>query len=149
MHVSRPIAPKPPRRGRITGDEASHSVRPITLGLERRTRGRSAALGRSGSAAGDDKRLWDLVGELSTRSEEFRVRWATHHVKLHRTGVKRFHHPVVGDLTLDVETLDLPGDPGQKLLTYSAEPGSSSHQALQLLASWATTPQERPADRRT
>ena len=60
-----------------------------------------------------DKRLSDLIGELSTRSEEFRVRWAAHDVKLHRTGVKRFHHPVVGDLTLDFEALDLPGDAGQ------------------------------------
>ncbi len=88
-----------------------------------------------------DKRLSDLIGELSTRSEEFRARWATHHVKLHRTGVKRFHHPEVGELTLDFETLDLPGDPGQKLLLYSAEPGSPSRQALDLLASWASTPQ--------
>ncbi len=95
-----------------------------------------------------DKRLSDLIGELSTRSEEFRVRWAAHHVKLHRTGVKRFHHPVVGDLTLDFEMLDLPGDPGQKMLVYSAEPGSPSHQALQLLASWASTPHNEPADRR-
>jgi transcriptional regulator with XRE-family HTH domain len=87
-----------------------------------------------------DKRLSDLIGELSTRSEEFRVRWAAHNVKLHRTGVKRFHHPVVGDLTLDFESLDLPGDPGQKLLVYSAEPGSPSRQALDLLASWASTP---------
>ena len=61
-----------------------------------------------------DKRLSDLIGELSTRSEEFRVRWAAHDVKLHRTGVKRFHHPVVGDLTLDFEALELPGDPGQQ-----------------------------------
>jgi hypothetical protein len=95
-----------------------------------------------------DKRLSDLIGELSTRSEEFRVRWAAHNVKLHRTGMKRFHHPVVGELTLDFETLDLPGDPGQKMLAYSAEPGSPSHQALQLLASWASTPQGEPADRR-
>jgi transcriptional regulator with XRE-family HTH domain len=95
-----------------------------------------------------DKRLSDLVGELSTRSDEFRVRWATHHVKLHRTGTKRFHHPVVGDPTLDFEALDLPGDPGQRLLAYSAEPGSQSHQALLLLASWASTPQPEPADRR-
>lgn len=87
-----------------------------------------------------DKRLSDLVGELSTRSEEFRVRWAAHNVKLHRTGVKRFHHPVVGDLTLDFESLDLPGDPGQKMLAYSAEPGSPSRERLELLASWATTP---------
>ena len=87
-----------------------------------------------------DKRLSDLIGELSTRSDDFRVRWAAHNVKLHRTGVKRFHHPVVGDLTLDFETLELPGDPGQALLTYSAEPGSPSDHALQLLASWASTP---------
>ncbi len=94
-----------------------------------------------------DKRLSDLIGELSTRSEAFCVRWATHHVKLHRTGVKRFHHPVVGELTLDFETLDLPGDPGQKMLLYTAEPGSPSRQALDLLASWASTPQNEPADR--
>lgn len=87
-----------------------------------------------------DKRLSDLVGELSTRSDEFRVRWATHHVKLHRTGIKRFHHPVVGELILDFEMLDLPGDIGQKMLLYSAEPGSPSRERLDLLASWAATP---------
>jgi transcriptional regulator with XRE-family HTH domain len=96
-----------------------------------------------------DKRLSDLIGELATRSEEFRVRWAAHNVKLHRTGVKRFHHPVVGELTLDFESLELPSDPGQRMLVYSAEPGSPSHQALQLLASWATTPRDEPADRST
>jgi transcriptional regulator with XRE-family HTH domain len=95
-----------------------------------------------------DKRLSDLIGELSTRSEEFRQRWAAHHVKLHRTGVKRFRHPVVGDLTLDFEALDLPGDPGQRMLVYSAEPGSPSYEGLQLLASWATSAQALPIDRR-
>ena len=89
-----------------------------------------------------DKRLSDLIGELSTRSEEFRQRWAAHHVKLHRTGVKRFRHPVVGDLTLDFEALDIPGDPGQRMLVYSAEPGSPSYEGLQLLSSWASTPQD-------
>lgn len=93
-----------------------------------------------------DKRLSDLIGELSTRSQEFRVRWAAHNVKLHRTGVKRFHHPVVGELILDFESLDLPGDPGQKLLVYSAEPGSPSRQALDLLASWASTPEATAID---
>ena len=93
-----------------------------------------------------DKRLSDLVGELSTRSEEFRARWAAHNVKLHRTGVKRFHHPVVGQLTLDFESLDLPGDPGQKLLVYSAEPASPSRQALDLLASWVSTPEPAAVD---
>ncbi len=96
-----------------------------------------------------DKRLSDLIGELSTRSEEFRQRWAAHHVKLHRRGVKRFRHPVVGDLTLDYESLDLPGDPGQRMLVYSAEPGSPSHQGLQLLASWASAPQDALTEPRT
>ena len=87
-----------------------------------------------------DRRLSDLIGELATRSDEFRVRWAAHDVKFHRTGVKRFHHPIVGDLTLDYEALDLPADSGQRMLVYTAEPGSPSHDAMQLLASWATTP---------
>ena len=86
-----------------------------------------------------DKGLTDLVGELSTRSEEFRVRWAAHDVKFHRTGTKRLRHPIVGDLTLAYEALDLPGDTGQRILAYTAEPGSPSHEALELLASWSAT----------
>jgi len=93
-----------------------------------------------------DKRLSDLIGELSTRSDEFRVRWAAHNVKFHRTGAKTLHHPVVGDLTLDYEALDLPGDEGQRILVYSAEPGSRSQEALDLLASWAATPTAARAD---
>ncbi len=85
-----------------------------------------------------DKRLTDLIGELSTRSDEFRVRWAAHNVKFHRTGTKRFHHPLVGDLTLTFEALELAADPGQRLNVYTAEPGSRSHDALNLLASWTT-----------
>jgi transcriptional regulator with XRE-family HTH domain len=87
-----------------------------------------------------DTLLTHLIGELSTRSDEFRVRWAAHNVKFHRTGAKTLHHPIVGDLTLDYEALDLPADTGQRILVYSAEPGSSSQQALDLLASWVTTP---------
>jgi transcriptional regulator with XRE-family HTH domain len=86
-----------------------------------------------------DKRLTDLIGELSTRSDEFRVRWAAHNVRFHRTGTKRFHHPVVGELTLNFEALELAADPGQRLNVYTAEPGSASHDALNLLASWITT----------
>jgi len=93
-----------------------------------------------------DKRLSDLIGELSTRSDEFRVRWAAHNVKFHRTGAKALHHPLVGDLALDYEALELPGDTGQRILIYSAEPGSPSQQALDLLASWAKTPTSPPAD---
>lgn len=89
-----------------------------------------------------DRRLSDLIGELATRSEEFRVRWAAHNVKFHRTGTKRLHHPVVGDLTLTYEALDLPADGGQRIVVYTAEPRSPSHDAMQLLASWATSPVE-------
>ena len=92
-----------------------------------------------------DKRLSDLIGELSTRSDEFRVRWAAHNVKFHRTGAKTLHHPVVGDLTLDYEALDLPGDSGQRILVYSAEPVSRSQEGLDLLASWAAAPADRSA----
>jgi hypothetical protein len=92
-----------------------------------------------------DRALSDLIGELSTRSEEFRVRWAAHNVRFHRTGVKRFHHPVVGDLTLAYEGLELPGDPGQTIFAYTAEPNSPSHEALNLLASWSSTPNQASA----
>ncbi len=86
-----------------------------------------------------DRDLTDLIGELSTRSEEFRTRWAAHNVRLHQTGAKRFHHPVVGDLTLTFEMMELAADPGLNLLTYTAEPGSKSDEALNLLGSWAAT----------
>jgi transcriptional regulator with XRE-family HTH domain len=86
-----------------------------------------------------DKRLTDLVGELSTRSERFRTLWAAHNVRYHRTGVKRIHHPVVGDLELTYESFELPADPGVSLSTYTAEPGSASADALKLLASWAAS----------
>ena len=81
----------------------------------------------------------DLVGELSTRSEEFRTRWAAHNVRLHRSGTKHFHHPAVGDLHLSFDALELPGEPGLTLTAYSAEPGTPSADNLALLASWAAT----------
>jgi MmyB-like transcription regulator ligand binding domain len=83
--------------------------------------------------------LSDLVGQLSTRSEEFRVLWASHDVRVHRSGTKRFHHPLVGDLTLAYERLDLPADPGLVIVTYSAEPGSASEDALRELDGWSST----------
>lgn len=93
-----------------------------------------------------DKALQDLIGELCTRSELFRTRWAAHNVRLHRTGVKRMHHPVVGDLTLDFDAMELPADTGLTLIAYSAEPASPSADNLRLLASWAATlDQEQPS----
>ena len=91
-----------------------------------------------------DKALTDLVGELCTRSDAFRVRWAAHDVRLHRTGLKHFHHPVVGDLHLNFEAMELSADPGLTLTTLTAEAGSPSDDALRLLASWSAT--HEPAD---
>ena len=86
-----------------------------------------------------DKELTDLVGELSTRSDDFRVRWAAHNVRLHRTGLKHIQHPVVGELHLGYEVMELSADPGLALVVYSAAEGSPDDDALRLLASWAAT----------
>ena len=86
-----------------------------------------------------DKALHDLVGELSTRSDDFRRRWGAHNVRTHGTGVKHFHHHVVGDLALAYESLDLRAEPDLTLTIYAAEPDSPTAHALTLLASWAAT----------
>lgn len=94
------------------------------------------------SAAGRDpydRDLSDLVAELATQSEAFRTRWASHNVRFHNTGVKHFRHPVVGELTLSYNRLDLAADPGLTVFTCAAEPGSRSEEALKLLGSWAAT----------
>jgi transcriptional regulator with XRE-family HTH domain len=86
-----------------------------------------------------DPAMQELVGELSTRSETFRRLWAAHDVRTHGAGTKRFHHPVVGELTLAYEELALTAEPGHVMLIYTAEPGSPSAERLRLLASWAAT----------
>jgi transcriptional regulator with XRE-family HTH domain len=95
-----------------------------------------------------DRNLTDLVGQLSTQSDGFRTRWAAHDVRFHNSGTKTFRHPVVGELTLNFERLDLPTDPGLAIVTYTAEPGSRSAEGLALLASWAATPAASPSDPR-
>jgi len=69
----------------------------------------------------------------------FRARWATHNVRFHRTGVKHLRHPVVGEITLDYDAMELPADTGLTVIAYSAEPATAAHDALNLLASWAAT----------
>jgi len=83
-----------------------------------------------------DKSLTDLVGELATRSDEFRVRWARHNVKHHRIAAKRLHSSLVGDIDLTGEAMELPGD-GLVIITYTAEPSSPAAEALRFLSSWA------------
>jgi transcriptional regulator with XRE-family HTH domain len=84
-----------------------------------------------------DRELSDLVGQLATQSDEFRGLWAAHNVRLHTKGVKKFNHPVVGELELSFERLEVMADSGLMIVAYTAEPGSRSAQAFGLLASWA------------
>lgn len=94
----------------------------------------------------DDPRLSALVGELSIQDPHFRKWWGAHHVSAHTVGTKTFRHPVAGELTLDWETLSSSLDPEQQLVVLTAETGSPSHDALRILASWATSHQQ-PAPR--
>lgn len=92
-----------------------------------------------------DRAISDLVGELSTRSDEFRVRWARHDVRLHIQGIKRLVYPIVGTLEMEYNVLELPADPGLALTFYTAAPGSDTAERLRLLASWWATQQAAAA----
>jgi transcriptional regulator with XRE-family HTH domain len=89
-----------------------------------------------------DRDLTNLIGELSTQSEIFRTKWAAHNVRFHDTGTKRLHHPIVGDVELTYEAMELSADSGLIMFAYTAEPGTKSEQALDLLGSWVATPVE-------
>jgi transcriptional regulator with XRE-family HTH domain len=89
-----------------------------------------------------DRELSNLIGELSTRSDAFRIMWGANDVHLFREGTKRFNHPVVGELALEHESMDVPGDDGLAVTVYSAPPGSAAGEKLGLLASYAATPAE-------
>ena len=94
-----------------------------------------------------DRGLTDLVGELSTRSEAFRARWAAHDVRLHRTGVKHFNHPAIGRLDLTFDAMEIPTDPGLTITCYTAGPGTPSDQNLKLLVSWGATHDQNSSGR--
>lgn len=105
-----------------------------------------ALLRSEAGRASHDRVLSNLVGELSTRSDRFRTLWATHNVREHRTGVKRMNHPVVGDMTLFFEGLQITNAPGLLMLPYSAQSGSESSEKLQLLATWSASANEAPLE---
>lgn len=86
-----------------------------------------------------DKSLTDLIGELVTRSDAFRVRWAAHNVKPHRFGRKRIHHPDVGDVEFDFEGMELPGTPGWMLYAYTTQSGSVTEERIAILGSLTAT----------
>ena len=115
------------------------AARDFYVGWERQAQDVVAMLRAEAGRSPHDKALSNLIGELSTRSENFRTWWAAHNVRFHQTGVKRFCHPVVGDLTLTFEALDLAADAGLRISAYTAEPGTPSEDALKVLASWAAT----------
>jgi hypothetical protein len=93
-----------------------------------------------------DKALIELVGELSTRSELFRRRWASQDVQFHRSGRKRLRHPAVGQLDLDFESMELASQPGLLLNVYTAPAGTPTADALKLLASWAASQESLPTE---
>ena len=94
-----------------------------------------------------DRELSNLIGELSTRSDAFRVLWGSHDVHVFRESTKRLNHPLVGDLELDQETMSLPDESGLSVVVCSAPPGTAAEDGLKLLASWsATTGQEQDAE---
>jgi transcriptional regulator with XRE-family HTH domain len=99
--------------------------------------------------APEDRQLIELVGELATRSTEFSSLWASHDVRWHTTGTKKLHHPVVGDLVLAYEGLELAADPGQTLITFTADPKSPSQEALTFLGSWSASSARACDDSRT
>lgn len=128
---------QPPNIARYTFlDERAHEFYPdwdafaeVTVSILRTEAGRDP----------HNKELHDLIGELGTRSEEFRRRWGAHNVRHHGSGFKTFSHPVVGEMILAFEGLEMAAEPGLTLTIYTAEPGSPSAERMQLLASWAAS----------
>ena len=123
------------------------SARDLYPDWERIAKETVAIMRHAAGADPRDRRLSELVGELSIRSEEFRTRWASHDVRFHNTGTKRFMHPLVGELTLNFERFDLAAERGLTMFTYTAEPGTPSAEGLHLLASWAATSRAPRVDR--
>ncbi|MEV6028846.1 helix-turn-helix transcriptional regulator [Streptomyces sp. NPDC052036] len=93
-----------------------------------------------------DRELSNLIGELSTRSDAFRVLWGSNDVHVFRESTKRLNHPLVGDLELDQETMSLPDESGLSVVVYSAPPGTAAEDGLKLLASWSATAGQEQRD---
>jgi hypothetical protein len=111
-----------------------HATATQTVALLRAEAGRSP----------HSRELSDLVGELSTRSQPFRALWAAHDVREHSTGIKNIVHPVVGEIDINYEAMQLSSDRGLQLIAYSAPQGSPAADALKVLASWAATLRDQP-----
>ncbi|WP_101950703.1 helix-turn-helix transcriptional regulator [Mycobacterium sp. 3519A] len=130
----------PPRdRNLLRYTFLDESTRELFVDWEEVARDNVAILRLDAGRHPDDPQLVELVGELSVKSQEFRRWWADHNVRERTNGIKRYHHPVVGDLTVNYESVAVLGDPDQTLCIYTADAGSPSETALQLLANWTVT----------
>src|SRR5205823_7825609 len=114
-------------------------ARSFCLDWESVARDVAAALRATAARKSDDRAFSDLVGELSTRSEEFRQAWARHDVRFHNSGIKRLHHSQVGDIELRYEGLEVASDSDLTIYVYTADPGTRSAKSLALLGSLAAT----------
>ncbi|MFF5553188.1 helix-turn-helix domain-containing protein [Streptomyces olivaceoviridis] len=126
----------PARRNYIRLLFTDPAVRTLHRDWEHDARDAVAALRMEAAADPDDPELARLVGELSLRDTDFRTWWAEHRVSTAGYGTKHYRHPLVGELTLDCDTWASPDGSGQRLMALTAEPGSPSHDALRILASW-------------
>jgi transcriptional regulator with XRE-family HTH domain len=112
------------------------TMRSLHCDWEDAARSSVASLRMEAARDPDDSQLSALVGELSAQDSDFRSWWASHHASSGSYGAKRYRHPIVGELTLDCDMWDSPDGAGQRLMVLTAEPGSPSHEALRILASW-------------
>jgi transcriptional regulator with XRE-family HTH domain len=135
---------QPPNSARFTFLDPT--AQEFFLDWEKAAKDLVAALRQMAGRNPYDRALSDLVGELSTRSDPFRTWWAAHNVRYHQTGTKRLHHPVVGDLELSYEVMQIAADTDLRLAVFTAEPATRSEEALNLLASWAATPDQLPGE---
>ncbi|KUM83153.1 MULTISPECIES: helix-turn-helix domain-containing protein [Streptomyces] len=124
-------------------------MRELYVDWEEVTRLAIAQLRMESARYPDDQPLTALVEELSARDAQFRQWWTEHDVAMRGQGVKKLRHPVVGELTLDWNTLTCGTDPDQHIIVWNAEPGTPSHDGLRLLASWAADQKPTASDAAT
>ncbi|MER7562408.1 helix-turn-helix transcriptional regulator [Streptomyces sp. NPDC097941] len=124
-------------------------MRELYVDWEEVTRLAIAQLRMESARYPDDQPLTALVQELSARDAQFRQWWTEHDVAMRGNGVKKLRHPVVGELTLDWNTLTCGTDPDQHIIVWNAEPGTPSHDGLRLLASWTADQKPTASDATT
>ncbi len=135
---------QPPERNYARWIFLDADARALFVDWEQQARAAVESLRLDLGADPADRSTTALVTDLRTQSPEFEQWWNEHRVYQRTYGSKRLRHPVVGDLTVDYETLTLPGDNDTTIFAYSTEPNSPSQRALNLLASWTLTPDPAP-----